>query len=155
MSPAPFLEPSNVRRFLLRFSLSASVLLALYYFPYDRTGFVAILLRLYLTLYAHLAGGVLRVFDSTVHVEGTQILGRMSFDFALSCDGMDVFLLFAAGTFAFPASGRGRALGLSIAYGSLFAINLVRIVSLYFLGVYARVGSSSSICNSGPSSSVS
>ena len=126
-----------MRRFLLRFSLAAGLLLSAYYFPYDSRGLVSALLRLYLTSYAHLAGAAISLFDPNVHVEGTHILGRMSLEFALSCDAMDVLLLFVSATFAFPASWRWRALGVGAACLSLLTINVARIVSLYFIGLYA------------------
>jgi exosortase/archaeosortase family protein len=129
--------PRGIRRFLVRFSVSAALLLAAYYFPYDSRGFIAACLHGYLVAYAHLAGGAISLFDSAVRVDGTRILGRMSLEFALSCDAMDVLLLFAAATYAFPASWRARALGFGAACASLVAINVIRIVALYFIGIYA------------------
>jgi exosortase/archaeosortase family protein len=125
------------RRFLVRFLLAASVLLAVYFYPYDTRGLAAALIHRYLSVYAHLAGRAISVFDSSVRVEGNHIQGRMSLEFALSCDGMDVLLLFAAAAFAFPASWRSRAVGVGVMFASLVVVNLVRIVSLYFIGAYA------------------
>jgi exosortase/archaeosortase family protein len=125
------------RRFLARFALIAGALLTAYYYPYDERGLVAALRRLYLAAYAHLAGGAISLFDPSIRVEGTRIQGRVGFEFAMSCDAMDVLCLFAAATIAFPASWRRRVLGLGAACVVVVLANIVRIVGLYFLGVYA------------------
>jgi exosortase/archaeosortase family protein len=134
VAPAP---RASMRRFLIRFVVAASALLALYYYPHEPRGLAAALVHGYLSLYAHLAGGAISAFDPSVQVDGNHIHGRMSLEFALSCDGMGVLLLFAAATFAFPASWRARAVGVGVMCASLVVVNLVRIVSLYLIGIYA------------------
>jgi exosortase/archaeosortase family protein len=124
-------------RFLARFSILAGALLAAYYFPYADHGLAATLRYLYLAAYAHLAGGAISIFDRSVHVDGTHIQGRMGLEFAMSCDAMDVLCLFAAATLAFPATWRWRAVGLGAACVSILAVNVLRIVTLYFIGLYA------------------
>ena len=74
--PAVAASPHDVRRFIVRFATAAAVLLGLYWFPDDPRGFIGTLFRLYLTAYAHVAGGAIRIFDAAVHVEGTRILGQ-------------------------------------------------------------------------------
>jgi exosortase/archaeosortase family protein len=73
--------------------------------------------------------------DPGVHVEGTHIMGRVSLDFGLSCDAMDIYILFAAATVAFPSTWRRRAIGLVLGFASLVLLNVLRIVSLYFIGL--------------------
>jgi exosortase/archaeosortase family protein len=127
----------HVRRFILRFALMAGGLLTVYYFPYDEGSLPAALRRLYLAAYAHVAGGAISLFDSTVHVVGTRIQGRLALEFAMSCDAMDVLLLFAAATCAYPASWRRRALGIAAACVSMAVINVTRVVLLYLIGLHA------------------
>jgi exosortase/archaeosortase family protein len=124
-------------RFVLRFGAIAAVLLTAYYFPYDRSGIVGALFRLYLAAYAHLAGAAISLFDSSVRVHGTMITGRVSLEFAMSCDAMDVFILFAAATLASPAAWRWRLAGLGAGFVSVAAVNVLRIVSLYWIGAFA------------------
>ena len=123
-------------RYLLRFALLASVSLTAYYFPYDPRGFAAACIRLYLAAYAHLAGGALSLVDASVHVVGTDILGQFNLTFAMNCDAMDVFILFSSAVIAFPSTGRRRVVGLVAGLLALVAINLLRIVSLYLVGVH-------------------
>jgi exosortase/archaeosortase family protein len=106
-----------------------------YYFPY-RSGIALALINSYLSAYAHLAGAVVRLFDRSVHVTGTHIDGRMSLVFALNCDAMDVFILFGAAVVSFPVGWRSRAVGLCLGLGAVVLVNVLRLVSLYFIGVY-------------------
>ena len=133
----PRWSPKGARRFALYFVLVAGTLLTAYYFPYDPRGLVAALFRVYLALYTHLAGAAVSLFDPSVHVHGTHIDGKMSFELALSCDAMDVYILFAAATVAFPATRLARAFAIGASFAALLGINVVRIVSLYLIGVYA------------------
>jgi exosortase/archaeosortase family protein len=123
------------RSFVLRFALAAALMLSIYYFPYEGRATRA-LVGAYLALYARLAGAAVSLFDGSVHVTGTHITGRMAMDFALSCDAMDVYILFAAAILAFPAGWRRRAAALLVAFGALVLLNILRIVSLYFIGVH-------------------
>jgi exosortase/archaeosortase family protein len=135
-APAP--DPRReVWRFLLRFSLIAGVLLTAYYFPYDDRGLAAALRKLYLAAYAHVAGAAISLFDSSVRVVGTHIQGRLGLEFAMSCDAMDVLLLFAAATVAYPAPWKRRALGLGAAFFSIALFNIARVVLLYLIGLHA------------------
>jgi exosortase/archaeosortase family protein len=122
--------------YLVRFAVFAGLLLATYYFPYDPRGIPAALLRGYLAGYAHLAGAVLAWLDPSVRVHGADIVGRYSLTFAMNCDAMDVYILFASALLAFPAGARARALGLAAGLAALVTLNVLRIVSLYFIGVH-------------------
>jgi exosortase/archaeosortase family protein len=137
--------PSNVgkpqakagaARYVVRFALIAGVELALYYFPYDPGGVAAACLRMYLASYARLAGAALSLLDSSVHVHGADIVGRYSLTFAMNCDAMDVYILFSSALLAFPAGARPRVLGLAAGLAALVTLNVLRIVSLYFVGLY-------------------
>jgi exosortase/archaeosortase family protein len=133
--PAPGTTGRAVR-YLARFALFATVLLASYYFPYDPHGIPAAFLRLYLASYAHLAGGALALLDPSVRVRGADIVGRYSLTFAMNCDAMDVYILFASALLAFPAGVRARLVGLGSGLVALVTLNVLRIVSLYFIGVH-------------------
>jgi exosortase/archaeosortase family protein len=123
------------KSFLLRFSAAATLLMGAYYFPYQ--GVLALLRAVYLALYAHLAGAAIRIFDPTVQVHGTHIVGRTAFEFAMNCDAMDVTLLFAAAVFAFPASWRRRLVGFGCAMAGIAVLNVSRVVVLYLLRIHA------------------
>jgi hypothetical protein len=100
-------RPGDLRRARIRFAMVFAVvgggLLAAYSFPYAQHGVREDWFARYLAVYARLAGGVLRLFDSGVHLVGNDIVGRTSLTVAKNCDAMDVSLLFAAAVVAFPA----------------------------------------------------
>jgi exosortase/archaeosortase family protein len=123
-------------RFAVVFALVGGALLTLYSFPYAQHGIREDWFARYLALYARLAGLVLRVFDSGVHVAGNDIVGRVSLTVAKNCDAMDVSLLFVAAVVAFPAPWRRRLVGMGAGVAALTVVNVLRIVSLYYVDVH-------------------
>jgi exosortase/archaeosortase family protein len=126
---------SATRQFFLRFSIAAGLLLLAYYFPYG--GALAYLRLAYLAAYAHAAGGAISLFDPTVKVHGTQIVGQTSLEFAMSCDAMDVLLLFTAAVVAFPVSRRQRLAALGCGLMGVTVLNVTRVVVLYLVRLHA------------------
>jgi exosortase/archaeosortase family protein len=128
-------RPPDIRRARLRFALIfaavSGVLLAFYSFPYAAHGVREDLFNAYLSGYAWIAGGVLRLTDPSVHVAGTELVGRTSLVVAKNCDAMDVNILFLAAIVAFPAPWSRRAIGAAAGLGLLVVANVIRIVSLY------------------------
>ncbi|HVT06383.1 MAG TPA: archaeosortase/exosortase family protein [Polyangia bacterium] len=121
-------------RFAVRFGGLAIALLAIYYFPYaDRTRAAV---DQYLALYARLAAGVLRVFDPTITVAHRVIRGRFALQIVKTCDAMDVTILLVSAILAWPGRWKTKAAAAAIATGVIFAINILRICSLYYVGIY-------------------
>lgn len=52
------------------------------------------------------------------------------------CTGLTPFLLFCSAVLAFPATWRQRILGLLVGLPALFALNIVRLVSMAWIGLY-------------------
>lgn len=50
------------------------------------------------------------------------------------CNGVEVTAILFAVILAFPATWKNKTIGLAIGYPTIFAINLIRIVVLFFLG---------------------
>ncbi len=115
---------------MARFLLMAAVFFTIYYFPSAHSG----LFRAYLAAYAQLAGWAISWFDPTVEVRGTQIAGQMTLEFAENCDASAVGILITSAILAFPASWRQRILRLVATLVGLVVVNVVRIVTLYFIG---------------------
>jgi exosortase/archaeosortase family protein len=133
----PVAELRRVRlRFALVFAGIAVVLLALYSFPYAEHGIREDWFSSYLSLYASLAGGALRLWESNIRVTGVQIDGRTSLTIAKNCDAMDINILFTAAVLATPTTWRKRGLGLALGLTVLVAVNVLRIVSLYFVRLH-------------------
>jgi exosortase H (IPTLxxWG-CTERM-specific) len=68
-------------------------------------------------------------------VEGVEVRGA---DYTVAvrrgCDPLEPIVLFSAGVIAFPAPWRRRLPAVVVAIAAFFAMNLVRLVSLYLLG---------------------
>lgn len=123
-------------RFALRFVGFGLPLFAAYTFPYDEHGRFAGWFESYLSGYAHLVGAALSVFESGIHVSGQDISGRFNLRIIQSCDAMEAVILFAAAVLAFPATWPRRALGLVAGMTGIVVVNVARICSLYYVGLY-------------------
>ena len=123
-------------RFVLVFTAIAGVLLTIYSFPYAEHGLGEGWFTAYLALYARLAGAALRLWDSSVTVNGIELTGRTSLTIAKNCDAMDVNILFGAAVLAFPAAWSRRVFGLVFGIVALIFVNVIRIVSLYIMLVH-------------------
>jgi len=55
-----------------------------------------------------------------------------------ACTGLFVTGLFLAAVAAFPASWRAKLAGAGIGLAALFAVNVIRLASLYYVGMYWR-----------------
>ena len=140
-SQEELLATKEIRRTRLRFALifgaTALVLFSLYGFPYAEEGSVQRWFDGYLRAYAHLAGAALRIFDHHVAVSDNVITGRFSLSIVKTCDAMEANLLFLAAIAAFPAPWWRKVIAGGVGLVLLVVVNVFRICSLYFLGVYA------------------
>jgi exosortase/archaeosortase family protein len=132
-------RPGDVRharlRFAVVFALVAGAALTLYSFPYAEHGIREDWFTRYLAAYARVAGWVLRLTNANVQVTGTDVVGNISLTVAKNCDAMDVNILFVAAIVAFPVGWRRRAIGIGAGVAVLALANIIRIVSLYYIGV--------------------
>jgi exosortase/archaeosortase family protein len=123
-------------RFVLAFALVAGCLLGLYYFPYAEGGTAKKWLDAYLHGYAASAGMVLSWLEPHIEVTGQTIVGRYSLRIVRTCDAMDVTILLLAAVLSWPSPWRRRLVAAAIGIGALFVVNIVRICSLYYVGIY-------------------
>jgi exosortase/archaeosortase family protein len=122
--------------FSLRFLVIGGLAFGLYAFPFELFGFKQDWLTWYLDGYAHVAGALLRLLEPSVVVTGNVIQGRFPLQIVRTCDAAEVCILFASAVLAFPAPARSKLIALLAGLPCLVAANLLRICSLYFLGVY-------------------
>jgi len=91
----------------------------------------------YTAFIARVSGVVLRLFGESATVAGCLVSSpRFAVTIYNGCNGLITSLIFIAGVVAFPARPAAKLVG---AAGGLFAIqiiNMVRIVSLFYIGVY-------------------
>jgi exosortase/archaeosortase family protein len=124
-------------RFALAFAAIAGCLLILYYLPRHDNDRVERWMAEYLRLYARLVGFVVRIFDPNVTVYGNTVAGRFSMQIVKSCDAMEANILFASAILAFPVPWRRKAAALGGGLAALVTLNLFRLVTLYFVGIFA------------------
>jgi exosortase family protein XrtM len=122
-------------RFVAVFLAVALTLIGLYHYPYPDGSWPREILGFHLRAYARAAGAVLRLFDRSISVDGVLINGRYPLRIVRSCDGAEAVALAVAAVVAFPVALPRRLVGLAVAVAALFAVNVVRICSLYFVGV--------------------
>jgi exosortase/archaeosortase family protein len=125
------------RRFALLFTALAGGLLGFYYFPRGDDSAVEHFTREYLRAYTHMLSIVLAPFDPAVHSRGNLLSGRFSMQIVKSCDAMEANILFAAALLAVAAPWLRKAAALLAGLAALVAFNLVRLVFLYWTGIYA------------------
>lgn len=84
---------------------------------------------------AHAAAAVLNLLSESVTVVGTEIRSHgFGVDIENGCNGVETALLFCSAVLAFPASWRSRAIGLVLGFLGIQALNLIRVVTLFWVG---------------------
>jgi len=86
---------------------------------------------------ARVSGALMRAFDSSVTTSGNVIRSSAS-PFAVAieagCNGVEATLVLIAAMLAFPVSWRHRVRGIAIGIAAVQLLNIVRVVSLFYLG---------------------
>ncbi len=76
------------------------------------------------------------MFDPTITVTHRVIHGRFSLQIVKTCDAMDVTILLVSAIVGWPGPGRRSSARAAAATAVIFATNVLRICSLYFVGIY-------------------
>ena len=92
----------------------------------------------YLNLNAKLTAAFIGLFEDGVSAAGSSVSGRYSVQIRMGCDALQssVFLIFAVLASPFTLSLRSRLPFIIVGTLFLLLLNLVRIISLYYTGVY-------------------
>jgi exosortase H (IPTLxxWG-CTERM-specific) len=86
---------------------------------------------------ARVSAGVLNVLGERVTVSGTEIRsGVFAVQIENGCNGVETALLFGSAVLAFPASWRRRLIGLLLGFLVIELVNLVRVVTLFWVGAH-------------------
>jgi exosortase/archaeosortase family protein len=117
-------------RFLVTFAfLAGSFYVAALWPPLDRAFY------LYLEANARIVNSLLRLLSQDTHVRGLTVLSP---DYAISirrgCDGLEPAWIFCSAVLAFPARARRKAAIIPVGVAVILLANLVRVLSLYFIG---------------------
>ena len=86
---------------------------------------------------ARIAGALMRTFDASIATSGNVIATtRSTFAVAIEagCNGVEATLVLVAAMLAFPATWRHRMVGIAIGVVAVQLLNIVRVVSLFYLG---------------------
>ena len=121
--------------FVLVFALLLGGFNALFYLYVTGTAFF----ESYLGLNAQLSGALLRVLGEEVTVEGDTIsTPRFTLGIMRGCDALQASAFFAIGVLASPLRVplRRRIVPVLIGTAGLLLLNIVRIITLYYTGVY-------------------
>lgn len=86
---------------------------------------------------ARVSGTLMRVFDASITTSGN-VIGSTASAFAVSieagCNGVEATLVLVAAMLAFPAPWPHRLRGIAIGVVAVQALNVLRVVSLFYLG---------------------
>ena len=86
---------------------------------------------------AESSSAFIRLFDGDARAQGNMVYSsRTGFAMVIvaGCNGVEAMLVLLAGILAYPAPWRSKLVGLAIGAVAIQALNLVRIVSLFYLG---------------------
>ena len=127
-------DPATKRRslgFLLRFVL---LLLVFYFIVASRPVNDRVIVPFTAGI-ATVSGKILAGIGEPVRVSGTEIhSGTFGVNIENGCNGVETALLLAAAVLAFPAGWRQRLTGFLLGFVAIQLLNLVRVVSLVWIG---------------------
>ena len=91
---------------------------------------------------AWVSTSLIHLFDDEVVSFGKVVQNSVN-GFAVSiergCNGMEAMIILFAAIFAFPSSFKHKLAGLAVGFVAIQALNIVRIISLFYLGQYSKV----------------
>ncbi len=134
---APPAKGPSSARFLLTFLFVASIGFAIELMPWVDAHLVVPLIRAIAWTAGHViqwAGGAAEVVDHVIQ----QPQGGFAIAVANGCSGLEAVILLSAAIVAFPAPWPSRARGVLIGTVVIMVFNLLRVISLFYLGQYSR-----------------
>lgn len=91
---------------------------------------------------ADVSAWLIMLFDDQVASEGV-VIRSLENGFAVAiapgCDGIEAVIILLAAVLAFPAPWKHKLVGIAIGFVAIQALNLVRIISLFYMGQYSQV----------------
>jgi len=83
---------------------------------------------------AQVSSAVLNVFGAQSHANGTRLSGQgVAFELRNGCNGVWATIIFVSAVLAFPSGPGAKVLGIALGFCAIFVINLVRVISLYYI----------------------
>lgn len=91
---------------------------------------------------ARVAASVVMRFDTSVLARGVLIRNQESgfaVEIAAGCNGMEPMILLVSAILAFPSALRDKLVGIAIGVLAIQLLNIVRIITLFYLGQWSDV----------------
>lgn len=86
---------------------------------------------------ARATAAFLNLFGGGVNVDGVMVSSAgFSMGIIEACTGIVPMAIFASAVLAYPSSARHKVIGISLGVLGLYAVNLVRTASLFFVGAH-------------------
>ncbi len=124
-----------MRRFLLLFILIAAVSYLIIYLPPVR----AYLVGPFTVGITWVAGGLIQLFGGEVRIVGNMLsIPGFAVQVLDMCNGVEATLVLWSALLAFPAPWLYKIKGLIIGTLAVHSVNIIRIISLLYLGAYDR-----------------
>lgn len=122
----------------LRFlTLFAAIFGVCYFFFGIAPGVRQGVIKPYTEWLAKAVAAIINLFGAGATANGSIVESpRFSINIAMGCEGVEASSLFMAGVLAFPTSWRAKLIGLALGVPLIHAINLARLVGLYYAGIY-------------------
>ena len=86
---------------------------------------------------ATISAAIITPFDENVISSGRVLrdaIGGFAVSIESGCNGVEATIVLIAGVLAFPASIKQKALAISLGFMAIQSLNIVRIISLFYLG---------------------
>lgn len=89
---------------------------------------------------ADISGGLMQWFDGKVVVQGSNLRnGQTGYAVSIKagCNGIEAAMILAAAILAYPAPWGRKLLGMVVGVAAIQVLNIIRIISLYYLGEWS------------------
>lgn len=88
----------------------------------------------------HISAGLIRPFDDHIVIYGTLMQstrGGFMLSIEPGCNGIEAAIILIAAMLSFPAPAAYRAIGILVGLVAVQALNVVRVISLFYLGQWS------------------
>lgn len=92
-------------------------------------------------LLARISAFLIMLWDKGVSSKGVEIwnsAGDFGIGIAPGCDGIEAVIMLVAAIIAFPAPWKHKLIGIGLGFLAIQSLNLVRIISLFYLGQWNK-----------------
>lgn len=125
-------------RFMIVFTVSLLALFVLELLP----PIEAHVIEPFTTAIADICVWLVGVFDANAIAQGKMIRtvsGSFGISIERGCNGIEAVIILVSAMLAFPASWKHRLAGIAVGFLAIQGLNLVRIISLFYLGQWHRL----------------